>query len=45
MTIGKKREFVERLEQIFNKTKDNDIATIVDVLLEIIEEIEVEENE
>lgn len=45
MTAGKKQEFVERLEQIFNKTKDSNIATIADVLLEIIGEIEVEENE
>lgn len=45
MTAGKKQEYVGRLERIFNKTKDSDIAIIADALLEIIEEIEVEENE
>lgn len=45
MQADKKQECIDKLERIYNRTKDGDIATIADVLLEILEkEVETQEE-
>lgn len=46
MQVSKKKELIESLEGIYNRSHDGDIITIVDALLEILEkEIKSEEDE